>query len=106
MLIQTPSGSFTATGRATKNAELQEVGSKKSLLMTVSIATGDNEFLTAKAWNPIATHWGNYVKKGMSVFVAGRKEISSYEDKNTGEQKQSTTYWIEFIAEQMMPQVE
>ena len=46
------------------------------------------------AWQRTAEIVGEYVKKGSKIYVEGRLQTSSWDDKNTGEKKYRTEIWV------------
>ena len=56
------------------------------------------EWVNVVVWKKLAEIVGQYVKKGMKVYVAGRIQTRSYEDKTCGCKKYSS----EIVASQMI----
>jgi single-strand DNA-binding protein len=56
------------------------------------------EWHTIVAWQRLAEIVGEYIKKGSKVYIEGRLQTSSWEDKQSGEKK----YRTEIIAQELV----
>jgi len=50
----------------------------------------DTQWHTIKAWSPLAEIIGEYVTKGRQLYIEGRIETRSWEDKATGAKRYAT----------------
>lgn len=94
-------------GNLTKDPEQRFTGSGTAVC-NFTVATNDKykdkngewqeraEFHNIVAWSKLAEICGKYLKKGKQVFVSGRIQTRSYDDKN-GNKK----YITEIVADQM-----
>lgn len=58
------------------------------------------EWINVQVWGKLAELAGQYLKKGSSVYVEGKLETSSWEDKETGQRKYKTevkAHGIQFL---------
>ena len=77
---------------------------------TFSLATSDSwkdqdgntqektEWHNIVAWRKLAEICGEWLKKGKKVYIEGRIQTRSYDDKNTGQKR----YITEIVADQML----
>lgn len=56
------------------------------------------EWHNVLAWQRLAEIVGEYVQKGAKLFIEGRLQTSSWEDRNSGEKK----YRLEIVAREIM----
>ncbi len=66
-----------AAGRVTRDAELKEVGEKKSLMAKFGVAVADKTYVNVVAWRQIAEDCRGIVK-GDTVAVYGTEEAREY----------------------------
>lgn len=50
----------------------------------------DTQWHTIKAWSPLAEIIGEYVTKGRQLYIEGRIETRSWDDKTTGAKRYAT----------------
>ena len=93
-------------GNLTRDPELRQIPSGQSVTQ-FSVATNREftdksgqrqkltEFHNIVAWGKLAELCHQYIKKGQSVFVEGRIQTRSWDDKQTGQKK----YRTEIVAE-------
>ena len=95
-------------GNLTRDPELRQTPTGQSVC-TFDVATNriwvspngeknqKTEFHRIVAWGKLADICGQYLSRGRLVFVEGRIETRSWQDKNSGEKK----YRTEIVAESM-----
>ena len=96
-------------GNLGKDPELRYTGSGVAVA-TFSLATNESwkdqdgnqqertEWHNIVAWRRLAEISGEYLKKGRKVYVEGRIQTRSYDDKNTGTKK----YMTEIVADNLI----
>ena len=96
-------------GNLGKDPELRYTTSGVAVA-TFSLATSDSwkdqdgnmqertEWHNIVAWKKLAEICGEWLKKGKKVYIEGRIQTRSYDDKNTGSKK----YFTEIVAETMI----
>ena len=96
-------------GNLGKDPDLRYTGSGVAVA-TFSLATNESwkdqdgnqqertEWHNIVAWRKLAEISGEYMKKGKKVFVEGRIQTRSYDDKNTGTKK----YITEIVADNII----
>lgn len=96
-------------GNLGKDPELRYTTSGVAVA-TFSLATTDSwkdqdgnmqertEWHNIVAWKKLAEICGEWLKKGKKVYIEGRIQTRSYDDKNTGSKK----YFTEIVAETMI----
>jgi len=94
-------------GRITRDPELKALSSGTNVC-SFSLATNrfftqngekkeTTEFHNCVAWGKTADVVAQYVKKGSLLYVEGRLETKSWDDKNTGEKKYRTEIIVENV---------
>ena len=86
----------TLAGYLIKDCELRQVGNKQTTLCTFCLGVQvdkerDTVFMDCTAWGKKGEVLGKYIKKGSNLFVEGRLESSSWEDKKTGQKRTKLT---------------
>jgi single-strand DNA-binding protein len=101
--------SVTLIGRLTRDAELRYTPSGAAIAK-FSLATNERykdkagewqdrtEWHNIVAWQRLAEIVGEYVKKGSKIYIEGRLQTSSWEDKQSGEKK----YRTEIVAQDLV----
>lgn len=96
-------------GNLGKDPELRYTSSGVAVA-TFSLATSDSwkdqdgnqqertEWHNIVAWRKLAEICGEWLKKGKKVYIEGRIQTRTYDDKNTGQKK----YFTEIIADTML----
>ena len=96
-------------GRVTKDPEVRTTPGGQSVA-SISVATNrvwnsnsgerqeKTEFHNIVAWGKLAEICGEWLKKGKRVYLEGRIQTRSYDDKNTGAKK----YITEIVADNMI----
>lgn len=96
-------------GNLGKDPELRYTG-KGDAVATFSLATNESwkdadgnmqertEWHNIVAWRKLAEICGEWLKKGKKVYIEGRIQTRSYDDKNTGTKK----YITEIVADSMI----
>src|SRR5258708_13196565 len=96
-------------GRLTRDPELRTTPSGKNVC-SFSVATGftwtdqsgqkkeQTEFHNVVAWGKLADIIGQYMKKGRQVYIEGRLQTTSWDDKTSGQKR----YKTEIIADNMI----
>jgi single-strand DNA-binding protein len=96
-------------GNLGKDPELRYTGSGVAVA-TFSLATNESwkdqegalqertEWHNIVAWRKLAEIAGEYLRKGRKVFIEGRIQTRSYDDKNTGAKK----YITEIVADNLI----
>jgi single-strand DNA-binding protein len=96
-------------GNLGKDPELRYTTSGVAVA-TFSLATSDSwkdqdgnmqertEWHNIVAWKKLAEICGEWLKKGKKVYIEGRIQTRSYDDKNTGAKK----YFTEIVADNMI----
>jgi single-strand DNA-binding protein len=85
----TPQGSAVTTFR---------VASNRSWKSGDGVQHDDTEWFRIVAWDKLAEICNEYLKKGTRVYIEGRLQTRSWEDRNTGEKR----YMTEVIAQDMI----
>ncbi|NWG22477.1 MAG: single-stranded DNA-binding protein [Chloroflexi bacterium] len=85
----TPQGSAVTTFR---------VASNRSWKSGDGAQHDDTEWFRIVAWEKLAEICNEYLKKGTRVYIEGRLQTRSWDDKNTGEKR----YMTEVIAQDMI----
>src|SRR3954470_15354758 len=96
-------------GRLTRDPEVRTTPSGKNVC-SFSVATGfswtdqsgqkkeQTEFHNVVAWGKLGDIIGQYMKKGRQIYIEGRLQTSSWDDKTSGQKR----YKTEIIAENMI----
>lgn len=93
-------------GRLTKDPEVKELeDGKKVSNMTLAVQRSfkneegiyEADFINVNLWNGIAQNTAEYCKKGDIVGVKGRLQTSTYEDKESGDNK----FRLDVVAEKV-----
>lgn len=96
-------------GRLTKDPEVRTTPNGKNVA-SFSVATGyswtdqsgqkkeQTEFHNVIAWGKLADIIGQYLKKGSQLYIEGRLQTRSWDDKTSGQKK----YRTEVIADNMI----
>ena len=96
-------------GRLTRDPEIRTTTTGKNVA-SFSVATGftwtdqsgtkkeQTEFHNVVAWGKLADIIGQYLKKGKQVYLEGRLQTTSWDDKTSGQKR----YKTEIIAENMI----
>jgi single-stranded DNA-binding protein len=84
MYMNSKTGCIAAGG--INNPEFKLVGEKQTALLKFSLAVGKDEsgstiWFNCQAWNPIASHFSEKLKKGDRYIVAGTWENREYNGK-------------------------
>jgi len=93
-------------GRLTRDPEMRYVAAGAEQLCVTKYALAvdrrvrregepDADFINCVAFGKAGEFSGKFFKKGMMVTVSGRLQISSYEDKQTGQKKWMTDVILE-----------
>lgn len=85
----TPQGSAVTTFR---------VASNRSWKSGDGVQHDDTEWFRIVAWDKLAEICNEYLKKGTRVYIEGRLQTRSWEDRNTGEKR----YMTEVVAQDMI----
>lgn len=85
----TPQGSAVTTFR---------VASNRSWKSGDGVQHDDTEWFRIVAWDKLAEICNEYLKKGTRVYIEGRLQTRSWEDRNTGEKR----YITEVVAQDMI----
>lgn len=86
---------YTSTGKAVASFSLATSNSWKDQDGNVQERTDWHNII---AWQKLAEICGEWLKKGQKVYIEGRIQTRSYDDKNTGQKK----YITEIIADDMI----
>jgi single-strand DNA-binding protein len=77
---------FTCTGNLTKDVDIKQTSSGKSVCsFTIAVNrphSEDTDFFNVEVWGKQAENCGKYLKKGSKVGLVGYIRIRSYEDKD------------------------
>jgi single-strand DNA-binding protein len=96
-------------GRLTRDPEIRTTPNGKNVA-SVGIATGyswtdqsgqkkeQTEFHNVIAWGKLADIMGQYLKKGKQVYIEGRLQTTSWDDKTDGKKR----YRTEIVADNMI----
>jgi len=96
-------------GRLTRDPEIRSTSTGKNVA-SFAVATGftwtdqsgqkkeQTEFHNVIAWGKLADIIGQYLKKGKQVYIEGRLQTSSWDDKTDGKKR----YKTEIVAENMI----
>lgn len=91
-------------GRLGKDPEVRYTTSGDAVA-NVSLAVGwksknseGTEWVNVVAWGKLAELFGEYLKKGSKVFIAGSMRTRKWQDKNTGTDR----YTTEILAKEML----
>ena len=96
-------------GRLTRDPEVRTTPTGKNVC-SFSVATGftwtdqsgqkkeQTEFHNVVAWGKLGDIIGQYMKKGRQIYLEGRLQTTSWDDKTSGQKR----YKIEIIAENMI----
>lgn len=97
----------TLGGHLTRDPELKHVGSKGTALVKFGMAVNESykgrdgvkkervTFVDVTAWARMAEVINEYLKKGDPIFVDGRLDFSTWDDKTTGKKRSK----LEVVAE-------
>jgi single-strand DNA-binding protein len=85
----TPQGSAVTTFR---------VASNRSWKSGDGVQHDDTEWFRIVAWDKLAEICNEYLKKGTRVYIEGRLQTRSWDDRNTGEKR----YITEVVAQDMI----
>ena len=86
---------YTTSGKAVANFSLATSESWKDAAGNVQERT---EWHNIVAWTKLAEICGEWLKKGKKVYIEGRIQTRSYDDKNTGQKR----YITEIVADNML----
>jgi single-strand DNA-binding protein len=86
---------YTTSGKAVANFSLATSESWKD---ADGNAQEKTEWHNIVAWQKLAEICGEWLKKGKKVYIEGRIQTRSYDDKNTGQKK----YITEIVADNML----
>lgn len=96
-------------GRLTRDPEVRTTPGGKSVC-SFSVATGfswtdqsgqkkeQTEFHNVVAWGKLGDIIGQYMKKGRQIYIEGRLQTTSWDDKTSGQKR----YKTEIVAENMI----
>ena len=79
-------------GYLIKDVELKQVGQKQTTLCTFCLGVQmdkerDTVFMECAAWGKKGETLAKYISTGTNLYVEGRLEASSWEDKKTGQKR-------------------